>query len=621
MTIQSIPAAEQLLPLVRRHRDRWMAVRQRLRHGPLVEGGAEQERWGPEVADGAMVHPHLGWADVGHGAATGCVVASVLLAMLNPSEVEDERSLARSVMILDAMLVSRRAGGLIDNPDCNIDSPPDTAFVVQELGVLLMLADERGLDHPRWHELRTRIVRWIGDSLHSIAVGGFHTPNHRWVIVSALAIGLQLGLVGDREAASIKATIERYLAEGPDLDEHGFFVERSPVVYDAVSCRSLLLLDHFYGAPAFAKAAEVNLITDSLLLNPDGSIESALSIRQDRWSRKAPTGLAACAVLLDRVVGEHGLACDLSGWLWQLADQFTLTDLNWLVCAGLLAGRWAVAGEAVGQDGVGRVPVLFDVKAGDGGAGGSERADGPQVQGGPLLRWRSKLGRGLEGSAGGVALSVLAGQRCLMRGVWAGGLYPEQVLRLEGLYLRVSYFGSAGDFVATEAEAVGDGFRLRCDGLAAMPRRPGYELPLGYPVAAEDWDRTLDDRSIRALPPASGVLGVDRSDPGVVGLSWACDGELPTGVAAQIAMDFALPARLEARGLGLVPADGQIVRLMDRCRLWSESGLGLEVDGGSDEHRAMVLRDGPPLTPVPGVFRLVINLKTPINHRWSLRLV
>ena len=75
--------------------------------------------------------------------------------------------------------------------------------------------------------------------------GGFHTPNHRWVIASALAQAARFSPDQD-----VRRTVNAYLTEGVDLDAEGFFIERSVGVYDAVNTRSLLLIAENYGWPA-----------------------------------------------------------------------------------------------------------------------------------------------------------------------------------------------------------------------------------------------------------------------------------------------------------------------------------------------------------------------------------
>jgi hypothetical protein len=71
-------------------------------------------------------------------------------------------------------------------------------------------------------------------ALYGLLTGGFHTPNHRWVVTGALMLGHKL--FPDIEVASV---VEAYIAEGIDIDEDGTYLERSIAVYDAVTNRSL----------------------------------------------------------------------------------------------------------------------------------------------------------------------------------------------------------------------------------------------------------------------------------------------------------------------------------------------------------------------------------------------
>ena len=67
----------------------------------------------------------------------------------------------------------------------NLESPPDTAFLLEHLsaGAYLMLKDNAADLKTINAELKNFLVK-SGDAL---AKGGVHTPNHRWVVRAALA--------------------------------------------------------------------------------------------------------------------------------------------------------------------------------------------------------------------------------------------------------------------------------------------------------------------------------------------------------------------------------------------------------------------------------------------------
>ena len=154
------------------------------------------------------------------------------------------------------MLRTQRPGGRIDLPTCNPDSGPDTAFVVQLLCAVLELIR---IEPRRAARLPAVVVRGMERFVARAAgaLGEFHTPNHRWVVASALA---QTGALFPK--LRHEKMLRALLAEGFDLDADGFYLERSPAIYDAVSNRSLLLLHEFADAPDALSAVERSLLTD-----------------------------------------------------------------------------------------------------------------------------------------------------------------------------------------------------------------------------------------------------------------------------------------------------------------------------------------------------------------------
>ena len=129
------------------------------------------------------------------------------------------------------MQVAQRPSGLIDLLSVNYDSAPDTAFTVQALCTLFELVRPHG--HRSDSRCLMALETFVRRTIPGLLTGGFHTPNHRWVIVSAM-----LQAKGALSRSGRRSDCASYLAEGIDIDAEGMFIERSVGVYDAVNDRS-----------------------------------------------------------------------------------------------------------------------------------------------------------------------------------------------------------------------------------------------------------------------------------------------------------------------------------------------------------------------------------------------
>jgi hypothetical protein len=180
-----------------------------------------------------------------------------------------------------------RPSGNIDLWDCNFDSAPDTGFLLWDLIPLYRLLSEKAgeLPAPALREaeaLGTELLALIRAALEGLLAGGFHTPNHRWVLASALAAGYRITGNG--------AYLERarqYLAEGIDCSEEGEYSERS-AIYNAVNNQAMIMLYEELGEERFLSYARRNLRMMIYFLEGDGSLFTANSTRQDRGKKIFP---------------------------------------------------------------------------------------------------------------------------------------------------------------------------------------------------------------------------------------------------------------------------------------------------------------------------------------------
>ena len=166
--------------------------------------------------------------------------------------------------------------GLFDYVTCNFYSAPDTAFILKKMmNFLLYLRDIERNDKEEIIYIKFNNITKNG--AHGIMEGGFHTPNHRWVIASILMMCSCL-----YEDDSMKEVANWYLAEGIDCNEDGEFAEKSAGNYNRVNNDAMILLSEATGDDTYDKCAVRNLKMMLQYWEMDGSVFSANSTRFDK---------------------------------------------------------------------------------------------------------------------------------------------------------------------------------------------------------------------------------------------------------------------------------------------------------------------------------------------------
>lgn len=516
---------------------------------------------------GGVVQPAWGLAEptgtVSLVATCGMLfIARRLRSDMAPSLPSDAHLLHRLDLATGYLERVQRPSGLIDLRDCNYDSAPDAAFAVQALCPLLELGRPLSSGDEEWSTLLGRIEGFVRRATIGMLTGGFHTPNHRWVMAAAMAQAASL--LGD---VPVDPVTEAYLAEGMDVDADGAYTERSTGVYDGICDRSMFLLwEHKRYQPAL-DAALANLSLNVHMLHPDGTIETGASRRHDYGKRVVPSALALPYLMAHRLTSDSTYLC--------------AADLVWEKSHGDAAGlAWYLL--KYGE------PNAGDVRG---------KLQDFQRTFSRLGLWRSRRGP--------ISATAFAGTTRLFTLVFGNA-------ELFALKISQSYFG-AGRFEGDQMEDQENGCVLVSRG-DHVGHRPGYDLPLGRPVDPSRWFETRDERPWRPLPPCLSELHISEMSDGFRLRYRTLDG-MP-GVAAQLALDFAPGGIWETEDTVLEPRPGQVLFLKRGRGTMTYGTDSVEIRPGAYAHRMWAMRDA---EPAPEHVRVLLTFETPVEHTLTVR--
>ncbi|SHM75930.1 hypothetical protein SAMN04488057_103232 [Cyclobacterium lianum] len=164
--------------------------------------------------------------------------------------------------------------GTIDLLSTNFHSTPDTGFVVKWLAPVWRLLDQSNV--PGKEKILKPLYQFLIQGGEALKAGGIHTPNHRWVVCSALA---ELYKIKKDEGYPERA--ERWLMEGIDIDADGQYEEKSSYIYSSLSDRVLISIARGFDMPELLDHVRKNLEMNFYYLHPNGEIVTEASGRQD----------------------------------------------------------------------------------------------------------------------------------------------------------------------------------------------------------------------------------------------------------------------------------------------------------------------------------------------------
>lgn len=531
---------------------------------------------------GAVIRADWGVDDP--GGTAGLVALSLwthLLRELHPALVgaePDNATLAyRALLALSYLERVQRPSGLTDLRDCNYDSSPDAGFILQAIVPPLLLARNTAPAlSSEWAEVTVRLTEFARKMVEGAKTGGFHTPNHRWVIAAALHLAQQLF----PDMSGLDTTIEAYLVEGIDIDEDGFYIERSAGVYDAICARSLYILADCPSAKSLNLDSVVarNLLANTHLLNFDGTIETGLSRRQDAGTAPLAASLAVPYLLAHfrRPIpnGEKApLFLGIAQALWELTPP-----------------------ERRDYYGMSQALLRYGVPK-------------PVTSPSPLTAFSTRYfpANGLwRMRRGSLSVSVFRDQPRLLDFRFGAAF-------LAGVSIHQSYFG-VGQFLADVVEVSDSGEIVLISTGTRHPSRPGYDQPLGRPVPPELWQEIRGEREVRRVPPAASRLTITPAGNSLSVRFQTTDGL--DRVTSQIAFDFAAGGVWETGDTCFEPQPGQTIFLKKGEAAMRYGRDVITIGPGADAHRMTKMRDEVPAA--PGLTRVLMTFVTPIDHTFTL---
>jgi hypothetical protein len=186
---------------------------------------------------------------------------------------DDEQLIPKLDLLVKFLLKAQTPDGTVNVG--NLESPPDTAFLVEILGAAAAILKED--DSPATISLQMQLKEMLQKAGNALVTGGVHTPNHRWVICAALA---QLhSLYPDKRYTN---RIDDWMGEGIFNDKDGNYPERSGT-YSMVENNALISMSRFLKKPLLLEAVRKNLQLFYYHIEPDGELVSVDSRRQDQY--------------------------------------------------------------------------------------------------------------------------------------------------------------------------------------------------------------------------------------------------------------------------------------------------------------------------------------------------
>ena len=463
----------------------------------------------------------------------------------------------------------RQPSGCFDLLSTNFDSAPDAGFCLQAIAPVVFAAREQAATEEGAGQIAESLGELIRTAVPGMIAGGFHTPNHRWVMLAAMAEAKLLFPELD-----VDETIAAYLNEGIDINADGEYIERSTGVYNAIVNRSLIRAAAALDRPDLLEPVRRNLDMSYHLLHADATVVTSISKRQDRGTRVVPTGLAD---------GYHALAhIDGNGFYAAMADYLADSGNGGLVCLPNFVRHpdWrtsAIEREALPES-YARVYPTSGL-------------------------WRVRRNKISATAAAGLTtpFSVVYGQA-----------------ELAAVKLSSTYFAT-GQFVGEDFAESGEGVRMLHKGRNSIyPEKEYmggiYWLPIDEKVTAENWREVRGRRETYELPPLEVELTIEEVAGGF-DLQVQTAGGLD-GVPFQIECNFAPGGTFETASSLSEGKAGQTVFLKSGHGVYRVGDDAIQVGPGSMQHTMWRMRNS---EVDEGSLRVLIALMAPLRQTLEIR--
>ena len=506
---------------------------------------------------GGFVSPQEGMAG---GAQLGCVQSLAYGWLCDSSNYHGSQEILDRLILAAGFLRSvRRPSGRYDLITTNWDCGPYTGFVIQAAATFVGAARRTTLSgasdiEEHWGEV-------IRSAARGMATGGFHTPNHRWVLTSALA--QSQSLYPDLHLGS---TIDAYLAETIDINPDGEYTERSTAVYNAICNRSLRLTAEHHDRADLLDAVRRNLDASYHLLHSDGTVVTSLSNRQDQGQRVVPVGMIDSYYTLARLDG-NGFYASIADWLASFRRE-----ARWALEPFIAHPEWR-------EDNLERAPLP------------TSYSHWMPVSG----VWRVRRHNTSVTIAKGIST-------------------PVSVRRGEievGIKVCATYFARA-QFKADRLEETTNGARLVYEGGRHKP--PGYYHPVNREVTMEDYSAVMLERDFTAYARLEMTLDVEE-----VGNRF--DLRLRTSepfdnIPLEILFVLSPGGTLHSDSLVAEGIAGQTAFLSDGFATYHIGNDAISFGPGSNRHR---MRDMRGSEPEPTAFRVLTTYRSPVDQTIQVR--